>query len=204
MDVDWIHEFRAAPQAVKSWRGHVFLEVYLDGVVAAARRAGHAALPRLRRQRPGMLPGNRFAYDKGDDPFDLVLSCRWELWKEQTRRYFLALDPALLPWSASQDLLAAWRVWITGNRPLYRYAHGRVQRGWATTSEDASTTAGRPGCPQARGGILIVTCQGHQARPARGPAGPACCRPRRQAFARGGPPARERLPRTTDSPTAPR
>ena len=185
LDVDWIHEFRAAPQAVKSWRGHVFLEVYLGGawrlLDASAMRLYPAYDVRTR-----MLPGQRLAYDKGDDPFDLVLSCRWELWKEQTRRYVLALDDAVLPWSTSQDLLAAWRVWIAGNSPLYRYATdacGRLGYHVRKSFNDGWETW----LPQARGGILIVTCQGTKPvlpEPLWGTWLP----PAGQAFARGGPP----------------
>jgi len=183
MDVDWIREFKAAPNAIRSWRGHVFLEVHLDG----AWRLLDASAMRLYPSydvEARLLPGNRLAYDKGGDPFELVLSCRWELWKEQTRRFFSAFDATVLPWSVSKDLLAAWRVWITGNRPMYRYATDACARlgyhvqksfnqGWETH------------LPQARGGILIVTCQGAQ------PVLPetlwsAWLSPEMRAFARGG------------------
>ena len=158
MDVDWIREFKASPGAVTSWRGHVFLEVHVEG----AWQLLDASAMRLYEDydvASRFLPGNRFAYDKGDDPFALVLSCRWELWKEQTRRYFAALDETVLPWSRSRDLLAAWRVWITGNRPIYGYATDACKR-LGFHVRRSFNTEWATWLPQARGSILIVTCQG--------------------------------------------
>ncbi len=37
------------------------------------------------------LPGERYAYDKGGSPWELVLSVRWEPWKRQTAAFFAAL-----------------------------------------------------------------------------------------------------------------
>jgi len=158
MDVDWIRELRAAPDSVESWRGHVYLEVHLDGrwqlLDASAMRLYPSYDPNAR-----FLPDERFAYDKGDDPYALVLSCRWELWKEQTRRYFLALDPSVLPWSDAVDLLARWRLWIAGNRPFYRYAEEAGERlGYHV--ERTFNTNWSTNLAGARGKTLIVTCQG--------------------------------------------
>lgn len=184
MDVDWIREFKAAPGAVTSWRGHVFLEVHVGG----AWRLLDASAMRLYDDydvESRFLPGNRFAYDKGDDPFALVLSCRWELWKEQTRRYFAALDETVLPWSRSRDLLAAWRVWITGNRPIYGYATDACKR-LGFHVRRSFNTEWAIWLPQARGSILLVTCRGGR------PVLPetlwdAWLPPAGRAFARGGP-----------------
>lgn len=157
MDVDWIQEFRAG--RARDWRGHVFLEVFVDG----AWRLLDAQAMRLYQgrydPRTRILPGNRFAYDKGDDPFAMVLSCRWELWKRQTTAYFERLDLDLLPWARSEDLIAAWRVWITGNAPFYKYAtEAASRRGYhvmRSFNDDWDRLLG-----EARGHVLVVTCQG--------------------------------------------
>jgi hypothetical protein len=52
-----------------------------------------------------ILPGNRYAYDKGGDPYEIVLSARWELWKKQTRTYFSDFDLSKLPVGNGTDLL---------------------------------------------------------------------------------------------------
>ena len=184
MDVDWIREFKAAPQAVTSWRGHVFLEVHLDGswklLDASALRLydRYAVTTRL-------LPGDRWAYDKGDDPFQMVLSCRWELWKAQTRRYFTAFDASQLPWSATRDLLADWRVWITGNRPMYTYATSACKRLGYHVGKSFNSNWDKH-LPQASGHILLVTCQGR--RPILPePLWARYLPPQGLAFAKGGP-----------------
>ena len=184
LDMDWIHEFRAAPGAVRSWRGHVFLEVHVDGTWQLLDASAMRLYPGY-DVRSRLLPGNRLAYDKGDDPFELVLSCRWELWKEQTRRYVLELDDAVLPWSVSKDLLAAWRVWITGNSPMYGYAtHACERLGYHV--QKSFNSEWEIWLPQARGGILIVTCQGTQPVLPEG-FWPSLLPSAAQAFARGGP-----------------
>jgi hypothetical protein len=49
---------------------------------------------------PGTEPGTahvRYAYDKSLNPYTMVKSMRWELWKKQTRVYFTDFDLARLP-----------------------------------------------------------------------------------------------------------
>ena len=91
MDVDWIQEFERTKGAVSSWRGHVFSEIFIDG---RWRLLDETRLKIYDNYDPHsrILPGPRFAYDKGDDPFELVLSSRYELWKEQTSAYFSRFD----------------------------------------------------------------------------------------------------------------
>ncbi len=52
-----------------------------------------------------ILPGNRYAYDKGEDPFDLILSSRWEFWKAQTRAFCRDFDLSRLPVGKGQALV---------------------------------------------------------------------------------------------------
>ena len=96
MDVDWIREFVRDPDHPKSWRGHVFLELFLDGkwkLLDASQFVLYDDYsPRMR-----ILPGNRWAYDKGGDPFALILSSRGDAWSRQTAAFFRNFDPAVLP-----------------------------------------------------------------------------------------------------------
>ena len=39
-----------------------------------------------------VLPGYRYAYDKGGDPYSLIMSMRGPMWREQTDAYFKSLD----------------------------------------------------------------------------------------------------------------
>jgi transglutaminase-like putative cysteine protease len=96
MDADWIREFVRADGKVTSWRGHVFLEVFIHGRWMLFD-ATELTLQRDYDPRQRILPGNRYAYDKGGDPYSLVLSPRWDLWKQQTTAYFRAFALALLP-----------------------------------------------------------------------------------------------------------
>jgi hypothetical protein len=158
MDVAWIEAFRAGRSDVSSGSGHVFLEVWLDGRWALLD-AQAMLLYRDYDVSARILPGNRFAYDKGDDPYPLVLSCRWDLWKAQTEIYFRTLDLGMIPYSDPADLLAPWRVWIAGNDPLYRYAQDACSRfGYhvARTFNRNWDTNLRA----ARGNVLMVTCDG--------------------------------------------
>ena len=162
MDVDWIEDFRAGRPQASKYRGHVFLEVHVDG----AWRLLDAQVMRLYGgdydpARTRILPGNRFAYDKGGDPFALVLSCRWELWKKQTDAYFAKLDPSLVPWAVHEDLLAPWRVWIAGNNPQYRYAADACRRLGYHVVLTFNGEFDRI-LPQTKGKTLIVTCQGRR------------------------------------------
>ena len=125
MDADWIHEFRADPDGFDgTWSGHVFLEVYVNKgwrLLDAAQLTIYDAYdPKTR-----ILPGARYAYDKGGDPFELVLSVRWEEWKKQTRNYFRDFDLKLLPVSGGRDLK---KVYISGNSPVWEMVQMRCNR----------------------------------------------------------------------------
>jgi Transglutaminase-like superfamily len=156
MDEAWIRDALEGRTAARDYRGHVFLEVHLDG----AWRLLDATEGRLwMRYDPATrwLPGHRLAYDKGDDPYDLVLSCRWELWKRQTDAWVAALDPALLPWSGADDLLGGWRVYVAGNQPLYPVAVTACRK-LGFIVERSFNTAWDRILPLAHGHVLVVLC----------------------------------------------
>ncbi|MCU0728439.1 MAG: hypothetical protein MUE73_22080 [Planctomycetes bacterium] len=108
------------------------------------------------RQR--ILPGNRFAYDKGGDPFELILSVRWEEWKEQTRTYFRDFDLALLPVDGGASLPTPGAVVVAGNNPAWQWVVDRARAlgrpcGWG------GNASFHEWIPTARDGWLVVLCE---------------------------------------------
>lgn len=118
MDVDWIRDFKKG-HGTSSWRGHVFLEIYLDGKWCLLN-PGEKMLYRDYMPAMRILPGNRFAYDKGNDPKAMVMSLQWEEWKKQTSAYFSGLDEALLPVDTRDGMsLSRNQAYVIGNSPYY-------------------------------------------------------------------------------------
>jgi hypothetical protein len=158
MDVDWIREFRAAPDTFEgSWRGHVFLEVHVRGkwmLLNATELVLHSDYDTKMR----LFPGNRYAYDKGGDPYELLLSVRWEEWKKQTRAYFKKFDMSKLPVPGG-DRLSSHKTLIAANRPVWQWLTDRChdlgcEGVFSFNSEFEKYLA------EARGHLLIVTCVG--------------------------------------------
>jgi hypothetical protein len=90
MDVKWIQK------RDPTYRGHVFLEVF----VGDAWRLLDPVTERIYEDydtHARLLPGGRFAYDKGDDPYTLILSMREIEWRAQTDAYFEHFDVTRLP-----------------------------------------------------------------------------------------------------------
>jgi hypothetical protein len=112
LDADWIRDFRLRGKE-DNWRGHVFLEVFLHGGWVLLDDTQMALYedydPKMR-----ILPGLRYAYDKGGDPYDLVLSSRWELWKQETRAYFRDFDVSKLPVGKGKDMVHGTEVAASG------------------------------------------------------------------------------------------
>jgi len=160
MDADWIREFKANRGKCSSWRGHVYLEVHLRGrwVLLDASQ-----LVLYEEYRPGerLLPGNRYAYDKGGDPFELVLSTRWELWKQVTGAYFLDFDLAKLPLAtqAGRQLSDQDGVFIAADNPVYKWLAKRCTDLGYRVRMSFNGDYGRI-LPRSRGNYLIVTCVG--------------------------------------------
>ena len=103
LDADWIREFRTKGTE-GNWNGHVFLEIFIHD---RWMLLDDTQLVLYENYDPKMriLPGNRYAYDKGGDPYELVLSARWELWKKQVRANFSNFDLSKLPVGNGTDLL---------------------------------------------------------------------------------------------------
>ena len=119
MDVNWIWAFKKG-RPFQSWSGHVFVEVWADKKWMLLDPGGKLLYPDYRPQAR-ILPGNRFAYDKGNDPKAMVMSLQWEEWKLQTEAYFRDLDEALLP----VDLAGASELYpFLTNNPSAQPVHG--------------------------------------------------------------------------------
>jgi hypothetical protein len=160
MDADWIREFRTTGTS-QSWRGHVFLEVYLNGkwnlLDAAAMQLYDQYDPAMR-----LLPGNRYAYDKGADPYALLLSLDWERWKKQTAAYFGGFDLARLPVGEGRALRdPANEVWIAANSPIYQAVTERGQQLGKTVRTSFNDEFDQY-LPKAKSGYLVVTCVGNK------------------------------------------
>jgi hypothetical protein len=165
MDVDWIRAFRAGPEP-QTWSGHVFLEVH-DGERWVLLDAQGQTLYTEYDPRMRLLSGDRYAYDKGGDPFALILSTRWEDWKEQTRAYFRDFDLALLPVPEGRAL--GERVFIAADNPGWDQLASRFQeRGWRVGR--SGNSGHEQWMPEAAGQTLVVACVG-ECRPLPEPYG---------------------------------
>jgi hypothetical protein len=132
----------------------VFLEVYLDNqwalLDAGAKLIYTDYSPKMR-----ILPGNRFAYHKGDDPKQMIMSLQWEEWKQQTRSYFEQLDSSLLPVDMEGAESVVPLVYIAGNDPYYKVLADMARgKGWSirqTFNTDYDDIL-----PHAKGHTLLV------------------------------------------------
>jgi hypothetical protein len=118
MDVAWIWDFKKG-RPFKSWSGHVFLEVYVNGKWSLLN-PGERTLYQDYSPKMRILPGNRFAYHKGNDPKAMIVSSQWEEWKEQTVAYFKKLDESLLPVDEKGGAMIGKQAYIIGNSPYYQ------------------------------------------------------------------------------------
>jgi hypothetical protein len=102
-----------------------------------------------------ILPGNRFAYHKGNDPKEMIMSLQWEKWKDQTRTYFGNLDESLLPVDSAGGTSILSRAFVVGNSPYYQViSHMAAERGLAGAK--SFNTNYDEYLPQAKGYILLV------------------------------------------------
>lgn len=89
LDIPWIRRFRATRE-FDGGSGHVYLEIFLAGawsLLDATQDELFEAYDPSQR----LLPGHdvdRYAYDKGGNARELVLSLDWEPWKRETQEFF--------------------------------------------------------------------------------------------------------------------
>jgi hypothetical protein len=153
MDVSWIWDFKKG-RKFKSWSGHVFLEAYVDGEWAlldpGAKLIYNDYSPKAR-----ILPGNRFAYHKGNDPKEMIMSTQWEQWKEQTSKYFRNLDESLLPVDSAGGTSVLPQAYVVGNSPYYQIITQMArEQGYAVPK--SFNTNYDEFLPQAKGKVLLV------------------------------------------------
>lgn len=158
MDVPWIYRF-CETGTCDVWSGHVFLEVYIDGKWKLLEPTGCTLYDKYEPTQR-ILPGNRFAYDKGRDPYELVLSLDWEKWKKQTAAYFHKdFDLSQLPVGEGRELPSPDDVFIAADSPVYQALTDRcralgyhVRKSFNTDYDECLRMA--KGCQ------LIVMCAG--------------------------------------------
>lgn len=157
MDYDWIRDFkRHGP--IGSWRGHVFLEVYIQDIWVLLDAQGMILYEDYDRTSH-LFPGGRYAYDKGPDPYELILSVRWDRWKKQTADYFAGFDVSSLPGFGCGRDISETGIYIVADSPVWRW----VQKACASQGyrvRKSFNTGFDKYLPQARGNILIVACVG--------------------------------------------
>jgi hypothetical protein len=162
LDLDWIAWFRAHPDEPKSWNGHVFVEVHVDGKWRLYD-ASQKVLYEDYDVRQRILPGHRLAYDKGGDPYELLLSTRWEDWKEQTRRFVQTLDIALVPVGEAPKPPIddpPGRTYIAATHPAWQWVTDRCNVLHLQMGSLSGNGAWERWLPSARRGILIVPVVG--------------------------------------------
>jgi hypothetical protein len=153
MDVNWIWDFKKG-RPFQSWSGHVFVEVWVDQKWMLLDPAGEVLYEDYRPQAR-ILPGNRFAYDKGNDPMAMVMSLQWEAWKSQTEAYFRALDESLLPVDPAGGTDVNPAAWVAGNSPYYQTMTQMAAEAGLAVRKSFNTDYDT--ClPQARGHVLLV------------------------------------------------
>ena len=98
LDVQWIREFRRSGD-FDGGSGHVFLEVFIQGewrLLDATEDLLYDEYNPSSRLLPGSADDSRYAYDKGGDPRELILSLDWEPWVVQTKAFFSTFNLQLL------------------------------------------------------------------------------------------------------------
>lgn len=152
---------RAKPgDAVGADDTRTFLEVFLDQRWQLFDPVTARLYDNYDRSRQ-ILPGGYLAYDKGADPYALVLDNRPAAFRAQLARFVAAFDRRRLPWSTSRDLLAPWRVYVTGQSGPATYAK-EAARTLGFSLETAFDSNWDTHLAAARGSILIVTSRDRQ------------------------------------------
>ncbi len=121
LPIAWLREHRETAQALSAPVGRTFVEV-LVGKRWVLLDPVTARLYETYDTRSRELPDDHLAFDKGSDAHALVLSNRFDLWRTQVLTYANRLTLPKTPWATARDLLAPWRIYITGRGGPARYA----------------------------------------------------------------------------------
>jgi hypothetical protein len=101
LDVPWIRRFRQT-RHFDGGKGHVYLEAFVSGswrLLDATQDELFDAYDPAQRLLPGR-DVKRYAYDKGGNARELVLSLDWEPWQAETKTFFRDFDLRLLDQAA--------------------------------------------------------------------------------------------------------
>ncbi|UCE98877.1 MAG: transglutaminase domain-containing protein [Planctomycetota bacterium] len=159
MDYDWIRNFqRYGP--IGSWRGHMFLEVYIQDRWVLLDAQG-MNLYEDYDPTSHFFPGGRYAYDKGADPYEVILSVRWDIWKKQTADYFARFDVSSLPGFGTGRDISGKGVYIVADSPVWQWVQDACASQGYRVRKSFNTGFDKY-LPEARGNILIVTCVGER------------------------------------------
>ena len=153
MDVKWIWDFKLK-RPFETWSGHVFLEVYLDGKWVLLDPGAEKIYTNYAFQSR-LLPGERFAYHKGSDPQQMIMSLQWEDWKQQTVKYFTALDDSLLPVDTSSTVDVGTQCYIIANSPHY-ITFGEVAKQRGLTVRKSFNGDYEKLLPETKGNLLLI------------------------------------------------
>jgi hypothetical protein len=153
MDVDWIREYVRDPLHPASWRGHVFLEVFADKRWQLVD-ASEMVIYRDYDPRNRLLPGNRYAYDKGGDPAALTLSLHGQPWRDQTAAYLKTFDVRVLPVTGGHPLIRS--LYIVADTPIWQWVQKRAE-GFGVKTKASFNHRFDEWLPAASGNWLILT-----------------------------------------------
>lgn len=160
MDVNWIWDYKKK-RPFDSWSGHVFLEIYIDGKWMLLDPGASRIYVDYSTQAR-ILPGNRFAYHKGNDPKRMVMSLQWEEWKRQTASFFNDLDESLLPVDTNAVLDVRQRTFIIANSPYYQF-FGELARQHGAALGPSFNTDYEKNLPMGRGNLILI--ETHDGKP---------------------------------------
>ncbi|WP_298868048.1 transglutaminase domain-containing protein [uncultured Gimesia sp.] len=153
MDVPWIWDLKKG-RPFRTWSGHVYLEIYIDKkwvlLDPGAKKIYVDYSPKAR-----ILPGNRFAYHKGNDPKEMIMSLQWEAWKRQTEKYFSQLDQSMLPVNTVTEETLGLKCFVIGNSPYYQIMTKSARQKGLTVVKSFNTQYDTF-LPQAKGHTLYI------------------------------------------------
>jgi hypothetical protein len=160
MDVAWIWSFKKG-RPFTSWSGHVFLEVYVNGKWSLLDPGGKT-LYQDYSPKTRILPGQRFAYHKGNDPKAMIMSLQWEPWKQQTAAYFRQLDETLLPVDEKNGTSLVRQAYVIGNSPYYQALTAMAEESGLRVAKSFNYEYDQY-LPQAQGHVLLI--ETHKGKP---------------------------------------
>ncbi len=154
--VDWLK----AGADMASLKERTYLELHLDG---AWRLLDPVTMRLFDRYdtKARLLPGDRLVFDKGGDPYALVLPNRSALYRAQVAKHFKGFDVRRLPWGVSRDLLAPIKIFIAGTAPVTRYVSATADAMGFLVAETFTAKEFARVWPSVQGRILVVTTSGN-------------------------------------------